>query len=152
MSNAFQTICPNQIVTVLIGFDCNLFVIFICFIRVISTYFINRLMLWLGLGTKALSQSLKFTKSKHDLFLFCFFLFCFWLKLIFNGSAWGIKIACIKIAILKTPKGLTQHETLLLVSPGSLHMHTALRTLFVYIEFTKNNVFEQLTLAVASFL
>ena len=45
---------------------------------------------------------------------------------------------------LMLTEGSTQHETLLVVSPGS----RALRTLSMYTEFTKKKVFEQLMLAI----
>ena len=62
-------------------------------------------------------------------------------KLIFNGGATDT-----------TGTGLTQHETLLVVSPRSMDgpWTRALRTLFVYTEFTRKKVFEQLMLAVAT--
>ena len=47
--------------------------------------------------------------------------FRFRLKLIFNGSAWGTFTIASKSLFLKHEEDSTQHETLLIVSPGSLH-------------------------------
>ena len=49
-------------------------------------------------------------------------------------------LASKKSLFLKHSEGSTQHETFLVVLPGSLYM-------FVYTEFTKKKDFEQLTLA-----
>ena len=51
-----------------------------------------------------------------------FTVFSFPGKLIFNGVQ-GHSYNSIKIAIFKPQRRLAQHETLLVVSPGSLHMN-----------------------------
>ena len=76
------------------------------------------------------------------------FFFSFLGQIIFNGSARDTTMIAWKPLFLKHLQGSTQHETLLVVSPGSLHMNSTLRTLFVYTEFTKMNVFEKRTLPV----
>ena len=69
--------------------------------------------------------------------------FHFWFKLIFNWSVWGKLAIASKLLFSKHLEGSTQHETFLVVSPGSLNMNTSIEN-----EFTKKTVFEQLTLAV----
>ena len=66
-------------------------------------------------------------------------------------ECWGTLTLASKPLFSKHWEASTQHETLLIVSPGSLHMNTSIENIVcVHTEFAKKNVLEQFTLATVS--